>query len=234
MIRTLPSPSCLSCCVPAVHLVLALGIWGGLLFYSAASTTWPRAWIHLALWLITFAFNACVLLRLNREVLAARLRPKRGTQRAERLLMLLVLPLTLAIPIVAGLDAVRYGWSGLPFWTVWFGVGVHAVGDALILWCMVVNPFLEKTVRIQADREHRVITTGPYAIVRHPMYSGVVLMLLAIPLVLGSAWTFVPVTAMSLLLMVRTEPEERMLRRELPGYEDYTHKTRWRMLPGIW
>jgi protein-S-isoprenylcysteine O-methyltransferase Ste14 len=107
-------------------------------------------------------------------------------------------------------------------------------GDALLLWTMVMNPFLEKVVRVQTDRGHRVITTGPYAIVRHPMYLAITLMFLAIPLTLGSAWTFAPVAAMTLLLMIRTRSEERLLRRDLSGYEDYMTKTRWRILPGIW
>ena len=99
---------------------------------------------------------------------------------------------------------------------------------------MIANPFAEKTVRVQTERGHHVITTGPYAIVRHPMYLGVILMFVAVPLVLGSAWAFAPVVAMTLLLMVRTVLEERLLRRDLPGYEVYIGQTRWRILPGIW
>jgi protein-S-isoprenylcysteine O-methyltransferase Ste14 len=99
---------------------------------------------------------------------------------------------------------------------------------------MIANPFAEKTVRVQTERGHHVISTGPYAIVRHPMYLGVVLMFMAVPLVLGSAWTFTPVVAMTLLLIIRTVLEERLLRRDLPGYEEYMARTRRRLLPGIW
>jgi protein-S-isoprenylcysteine O-methyltransferase Ste14 len=148
---------------------------------------------------------------------------------------MLFLLVVLAVPVVAGLDAVRNRWSSLPFWTVYLGIAIHAAGDALLLWTMVANPFLEKVVRVQTERGHYVIKTGPYAIVRHPMYLGVILMFVAAPLVLGSVWTFAPVVAMLLLLlMVRTVLEERLLRRDLPGYEQYMNQTRWRIIPGIW
>jgi protein-S-isoprenylcysteine O-methyltransferase Ste14 len=218
----------------AFQLVFSFAIWGGLLFFSAGDFAWLRGWLHISLWLATFVINASVLLRLNRDVLSARLKPKWSSERADTILLMLFLLVTLAIPVVAGLDAVRYGWSPLPFWTIYLSIALHVSGDALLLWTMIVNPFLEKTVRVQTERGHHVITTGPYAVVRHPMYLGVVLMFLAVPLVLGSAWTFAPVVAMMLLLMVRTVLEERLLRRDLSGYEEYMRQTRWRVIPGIW
>ena len=166
--------------------------------------------------------------------MSARLRPKWSSERADTILLILFLPVMLAVPVVAGLDAVRYDWSSLPFWTIYPGIALHASGDALLLWTMIVNPFLEKTVRVQTERGHHVITTGPYAIVRHPMYMGVILLFLAVPLVLGSAWTLAPVVAMTLLLIARTFLEERLLRRNLPGYEKYMVQTRWRIIPGVW
>lgn len=218
----------------AIQFAVAIGIWGGLLFWAAGTLLWSRGWIHLGLWTVTALVNLAVLLRWNREVLAARLKPKRTSQHFDTFVLTLFAFVTAAVPVAAGLDAVRYQWAPLATWAVGVGIAVHAAGDAVLLWTMVVNPFLEKTVRIQTERGHRVITTGPYRFARHPMYVGVALMCLAVPLVLGSAWTFVPVAAMTLLLAMRTIPEERMLRRELPGYEEYMRKTRYRMIPGIW
>ena len=103
-----------------------------------------------------------------------------------------------------------------------------------MLWAMIVNPYLEKVVRVQSERDHRVITTGPYAIIRHPMYVGVILMLVGIPLLLGSSCAFLPVGVIALLLVIRTILEDRMLRKELPGYEAFTHKTLHRLIPGVW
>jgi protein-S-isoprenylcysteine O-methyltransferase Ste14 len=218
----------------AIRLVFAFAIWGGLLFLSAGTFSWLRGWLHLALWLLTFAVNLAVLLPGNRDVISARMNAKRSTERADAVILLLFLPVMLAIPVIAGLDAVRWQWSTLPFWAVYLGLAIHGAGDALLLWTMAVNPFLEKTVRVQTERGHHVITTGPYAIVRHPMYLGLVLMFLAIPLMLGSIGTLLPVVAMTVLLMVRTQLEERLLRRDLPGYEVYMEETRWRILPGVW
>jgi len=216
-----------------IRLIISFAIWVGLLFGSAGDATWLRGWVHIGLWLVTFAVNASVLLRLNRDVLSARLRPKWSSERADTILLMVFLVVTLAIPVIAGLDAVRFGWSSLPLWTVFLGIAFHAAGDALLLWTMIVNPFLEKTVRVQTERGHHVVTTGPYAIVRHPMYLGVVLMFMAVPFVLGSVWSFAPVAAMTFLLMIRSVLEEGLLRRDLPGYEEYMSQTRWRIVPGI-
>jgi len=217
-----------------IHLVISFAIWGGLLFGSAGSLTWLQGWLHIGLWLVTFVVNATILLTVNRDVLTARLKPKWSSQGIDTILLTFFLVVTLAIPVVAGLDVIRYCWSWLPFWTVFAGIALHAAGDAFVVWTMAVNPFAEKTVRVQTERGQHVITTGPYSIVRHPMYLGVVLMFLAVPLVLGSAWSFVPVTLMALLLMIRLVLEERLLRRDLPGYDGYMSKIRWRIVPGIW
>jgi len=218
----------------AIQLTFAMGIWGGLMFWGAGTLAWPRAWIHLALWVVTVLVNMTVLLKVNPDLIAARLKPKPSSERSDRILLWMFLPVTIAIPLLAGLDAVRYQWALVPQWGLYAGIAMHAVGDALLLWTMAVNPYLEKTVRIQAERGHRVITTGPYAVVRHPMYVGVILMFAGTPLVLGSLWTFVPIGLTALLLVVRTVDEERLLLRNLPGYKEYTERTRHRLIPGIW
>ena len=214
--------------------VVAVGCWGGLMFWAAGTLSWTRAWIHLGTWAATFIANFFILFFANPAVLFARLKRQRTEKKLDILLLTAVLPVTLAIPVTAGLDAVRMQWSSLPAWLIYPGFALHFIGNALVLWAMVVNPYLEKTVRIQTERGHRVITTGPYAIVRHPMYLGVMVMLGAVPLFVGSLWTYVPLGLMWLLLVLRTSFEDRMLRNELPGYKEYTLVTRYRILPGIW
>ena len=217
-----------------IQFTFGMSIWGGLMFWGAGTLAWPRGWILLALWVVTVLINMTVLLKANPDLLAARLKPKRSSERSDRILLWAFLPVMIAVPLLAGLDAVRFQWSSVPVWGVYAGIALHAVGDALLLWTMVVNPYLEKTVRIQAERGHRVITTGPYALVRHPMYVGVMLLFAGTPLVLGSLWTFVPVGLTVLLLIVRTVLEERLLLRNLPGYEEYAQRTRYRLIPGVW
>lgn len=218
-----------------IQFLLALALWGGLLFWSAGSISWLRGWIHLGLWSVTLAANLLILLHTNRAVLAARTKKQRFEKRFDKILMLLVtLPATLAIPIVAGLDAVRYQLAPLPSWTIYPAVALHIAGDAFVLWAMIVNPYLEKSVRIQKERGHQVVTTGPYACVRHPMYAGVIMLMAGVPLTLGSGCTFVPVGVVILVLIIRTVFEDRMLIRDLPGYDNYAGRIRHRLLPGIW
>jgi protein-S-isoprenylcysteine O-methyltransferase Ste14 len=101
-------------------------------------------------------------------------------------------------------------------------------------WSMAVNRHAETTVRIQTDREHTVLATGPYRFVRHPMYVGAMLLYAGSALVLGSFWALVTAGLIAAALVVRTSLEERTLRRELPGYEDFTSRTRYRLIPGVW
>jgi protein-S-isoprenylcysteine O-methyltransferase Ste14 len=137
-------------------------------------------------------------------------------------------------PVVAGLDAVRFGWSHVGWQAFFAGLPVYLTGWVLVPWTMIVNPHLEPTVRIQEERGHRVVKSGPYGVVRHPMYAGVILQTLAAPLLVGSLWSYLPVGASICLFVVRTALEDRMLRKELPGYAEYATNTRYRLVPGIW
>ena len=196
--------------------------------------SWVRGWVHVGLWILTLVVNVVILFLRNPDVLDARTRTNRLSAAFDKAIVPLLLLVTLVIPIVAGLDARRYEWTHLPLWTVYPGVMFDVAGDALLLWAMAVNPFLEGGVRIQTELGHYVVTTGPYAIVRHPMYSGFICVLAAIPLVLGSGWTVLPAGTVAAGLVVRTVFEDRMLQCELPGYSGYAEKTRYRLVPRIW
>ncbi len=215
------------------RLFVALIVSGGLLFGAAGTLAWGRAWIHLGLWIVTLITNITVLVNKNPAVVAARMK-KQPSAKFEIVMLPLFVFAVLAIPIIAGLDAVRYAWTSVPYWTIWPSIVFHVAGDAFMLWAMVVNPHLEGTVRIQGERGHRVITTGPYAIVRHPMYVGLILVLAGAPLFLGSGWAFLPVGIVCLGLVIRAALEDRMLLKELPGYTAYAHKTTYRLIPGVW
>lgn len=135
---------------------------------------------------------------------------------------------------VAGLlDAVRYHWSSMPFVFVYLDAILFTLAMVLIAWEMVVNPFAETSVRIQTDRGHTVITSGPYRMVRHPMYLGAILMYTAASLVWGSIWALALAAMITGLRIWRTSREDQTLRQELAGYEEYSARTRDRLLPGL-
>ncbi|MCA9648904.1 MAG: isoprenylcysteine carboxylmethyltransferase family protein [Myxococcales bacterium] len=219
----------------SVQILVLDAIWLVLFLVAAGTVRVWAAWAYLGLGVALAVVNFLVVAPRNPEVIVARSRgAQKGTKGFETWFGLVFGIAFLALPVVAGLDAVRFGWSHLPEWLVWVGLGVVVLGNVPIVAAMVVNPHLEKTVRIQEDRGHRVIDTGAYAIVRHPMYVGTLLQQLAVPLVLGSAWAFVPAAVVLAAMVGRTALEDRTLRAELPGYEEYTKRTRARLLPGIW
>ena len=148
-------------------------------------------------------------------------------------LVLLIVLFVVMFP-VAALDAVRFHWSSVPLWLVVVGYLLLLMGMAGNVWVLSVNKFAEPSVRIQTERGQRVVDTGPYAIVRHPMYSAAILSYAAIPLALGSRAGLLGIPLPILVLAVRILFEEALLKRELPGYCDYMAKVRYRLLPLIW
>jgi protein-S-isoprenylcysteine O-methyltransferase Ste14 len=215
--------------------VAAVVVWAGALFLAAGRADWLRAWIYIGVYLLTFAATAVIASRTNPEILVQRgtLRHP-GIKRFDKIFFAALVPLALAAPVVAALDAVRFGWSPMPFWTVYPGIVLLLAGAVPVAWAMATNPFLENMVRIQTERGHKPITAGPYRFVRHPMYVGAILQSIAAPLLLGSVWAFVPVALTILAFVVRTALEDRTLRNELPGYAEYARRTRYRLLPRLW
>ncbi len=138
------------------------------------------------------------------------------------------------VPFVMGLDVGRYHWSSLGLWATVLGNVIFSFGWILLMWAMLANPHFEATVRIQTDRHHRVVTAGPYAVVRHPGYVGASLWALGSPLIVGSAYGLIPAGITVGLLVLRTCLEDKTLQAELPGYAEYAKQVRYRLLPGIW
>jgi protein-S-isoprenylcysteine O-methyltransferase Ste14 len=138
------------------------------------------------------------------------------------------------MPVVAGLDVGRFHWSNLDFAFVFPGVVLLILSTFLLNWAMAVNPFFEPTVRIQKDRDHKVIANGPYNIVRHPGYLAGLAYIFSAPLIIGSVFAFVPAGVYMILVLVRTSLEDRTLCEELIGYTEYSKKVRYRLFPWIW
>jgi len=207
------------------------------LFVAAGTLNWPMAWVYVALFWLSTLGSRLIVLRRNPDTLRERARftASEGTPAWDRVLSLTVgLVGPLAMTIVAGLDH-RFGWSRsiADGWQVLATV-VVAYGYGMAVWAMVANPYFGAVARIQEDRGHRVVTNGPYRVVRHPSYAGALLAALDFPFMLEALWALIPALLMIVALVVRTALEDRMLRRELDGYKEYAEQIRYRLIPGIW
>jgi protein-S-isoprenylcysteine O-methyltransferase Ste14 len=146
----------------------------------------------------------------------------------------MMLAAMIAVPIVAALDDGRYHWLPVPWWGCVLGYALLIAGMVGLTWAESANKFFEQSVRIQTDRGHRVIDTGPYAIVRHPGYVSACPLFLGMSLALGSLWALIPAVLIGPLLVVRTIWEDQTLREELAGYKEYTQRVRYRLVSGVW
>ena len=213
-----------------------LAVMAAIFYASAGRTDIPRSWLLFGATLVHFTGSTLVVARLNPELISQRLTVRRvGSKSWDEVLMRVCnLTMLLLLPAVAGLDVGRYGWSALGAQYAALGLALMAVSSVLISWSMAVNPYFEPTVRIQGDRGHRVVSTGPYGLVRHPGYLSGILWAVSVPLVVGSFYAFVPVLLYSVLMVLRTQLEDRTLQGELEGYAEYARRVRYRLLPGFW
>jgi protein-S-isoprenylcysteine O-methyltransferase Ste14 len=204
------------------------------MFGVAGRWDWWAAWGYLGLAIVVRIVVGVYLKRKNPELLRVRMRIGEGTEPWDRFWLAGMRLLLLAMLVTAALDAVRFGWSSMGIWHWLFGAVLFIAGTAVSVRAMAENTFFEGTVRIQDDRDHRVIDTGPYAVVRHPGYAGFLLALIPTPLLLGSWWAFLPTALFAAWLILRIVLEERTLRDGLEGYGEYTGRVRYRLIPGIW
>ncbi len=208
-----------------------------ILFGIVGRWDWWNGWAVSAIYLLWTLGTIVFILPVNPQMLAERhLRGvKKDSKKWDLALVSLMGIFMFATYLIACLD-VRNGWSiSFPLEAQVAGVVVTAIGyDVILLWSMISNAFFNAIVRIQTDRQHTVATGEPYRIVRHPGYAGTILFHLATPFLLNSRWALIPAILSALVLVVRTVIEDRTLQAELPGYKEYTLKTRFRLIPGIW
>jgi protein-S-isoprenylcysteine O-methyltransferase Ste14 len=231
-----PAPAAKSSPTKRLLQVFVSYVWFiGTLFVAAGRLNWTRGWIAVAMWVIGMTVLGVVIHHYNPQLLVERAKWRRkDTKRFDKIFMAMYIPLVMLQPTLAGLDAGRYHWSAMPFALVYPGVLLFVLSVVIIGWGMVVNPYAEASVRIQTDRGQTVITSGAYRFVRHPMYVGMILMYTGTPLVWGSVWALALSAVTACLVIWRTSREDQTLRRELPGYEEYAARTRYRLLPGLW
>ena len=209
-------------------------IMAAVLFGSAGTVSWPGAWAYILLSAFYIVISTLVLARLNPEVLNARGRKPVDVPKFDKIILPLWMVSQLVSQILAGVDVGRMHWSDVPVVLSVAGFLGVAAGGALVLWAMSANAHFEKTVRIQSDRDHQVCSAGPYRYVRHPGYTGIILAAFGGPLLLGSWVALIPGVLSAVLFVWRTAIEDRMLSAELPGYAEFTAKTRYRLAPGVW
>jgi protein-S-isoprenylcysteine O-methyltransferase Ste14 len=221
--------------VPAfVALLVTLVIMAVALFGSAGRLDWALGWWFIGVFVVLTIVAIVWIWRINPDIFVARSRlTRQGSKGWDVVLVSLLLACYLATLVVAGLDA-RFGWSAAPAWAIGLGYILFGAGYWGSGWAEAVNRHFEPTVRIQSDRGHQVVTTGPYAYVRHPGYISANLLTIGMALALGSFWALVPVVLGIVLLGIRTNLEDATLRRELPGYAEFAQKTRFRWIPGVW
>jgi len=197
---------------------------------------WWQAWAYAVVSILAFVISRILVRQRHPDLLKERARftSAKDTKPWDKVLAPVVGIGSIFILIVAGLDK-YYGWTPassltlnlVALFSILFGYGFSS-------WALIENRFFSGTVRIQTERGHHVVTTGPYRIVRHPGYAGGMFGYIFIPLLLDSYWAWIPTILLGTALVVRTALEDKTLQEELPGYKEFAQKTKYRLLPGIW
>jgi protein-S-isoprenylcysteine O-methyltransferase Ste14 len=217
-----------------VRIIAAIIFLLALIFVPAGTLNWPEAWLLLGLYFVAVAGCIMWLKKNDPELLKERRSIRKDVKTWDKNIIFVYTIFLLIMLVLASLDAVRFGWSRVPL--VWkaFGFLGFIPGAAIGFWAMKQNTYLAHYVRIQKDRGHRVITTGPYKYVRHPMYVGIILFILCFPLALGSLYSFIPALIIVILFVIRTSLEDKTLQEELEGYQEYARRVRYKLIPGIY
>lgn len=215
---------------------LPLVFLGLLLFLPGGTLAWPQAWIFLALFIGCSLAIGVWLLKTNPDLLAERMKsPFSADQKPrDRALMVVIVLGFFAWFAFMALDARRFGWSHTSPWAQVLGAVLIVGAYCGYIQVFRANSFASVLVRLQKDRGQTVISTGPYAVVRHPMYAYALPLLIGVPLLLGSLWGLFGLLLFVPMLALRALGEEAMLMDGLPGYRDYAAKVRFRLLPGVW
>lgn len=221
--------------VLAAQIAGMLLVFGVVLFGAAGTLAWTAGWIFLILF---FAFTVALslwLLKNDPGLLKERMTLFKPDQKAwDKIFLPTALVGFLGWLVLMPLDAVRFHWSSMPAWLQAAGAIIMLMSFYLFFLAYRENPYLSPMVRIQRDRGQKVVSTGPYRYVRHPTYSGVLPFTAGTSLLLGSWYGLVAGLAIEVLVAIRAVFEERMLTRELEGYDAYKTKVRYRLIPHVW
>ena len=219
----------------AVRLVASTVAYASLLFATAGTLAWPQAWAYLVVLVVVLGAYAVIVSTLHPDLVTERTRPPADAKSWDKPLAVVVAVIgPLLLLVSAGLEQRARGRVPAFSSVNWMGLVMVAAGGAFTNWAVASNRFFSALVRIQRDRGHRVVDTGPYAWVRHPGYAGSTVATFGAAWVLDSRWALGVAAAVTAVMVVRTNREDRVLQAELDGYADYARRVRQRLLPGIW
>lgn len=213
-----------------IRLALAWLVMPLFFFAIAGSLTWWQAWVYIGVLLVPMTVFVMWMLRADREFLERRMQ-LREKERTQRRILSWSAPIFIALVAVPPLDW-RFGWSTVATPAVVVAQALVLVSYLGLLRVFLENRWAGRTVEVVADQ--KLVTTGPYAVVRHPMYSCSIVLYLATPVALGSLWGLIPALLTIAILVARIGNEEQVLLRELAGYAGYQQEVRYRLLPGVW
>lgn len=217
-----------------IRSIAANLIIGVVLFASAGDLAWWPAWAYMFVLIATTLVPLIGPLRLDEGLVRERISRKPGRKRWDKYFVASIGLFTAAELIVSGLDH-RWMWTPpRPLWSHLLGLLLIVLGTVGLIWAMRANRFFSAFIRIQHDRGHRVVDTGPYSFVRHPGYTASCLRSLGVPLLFGSNWAFIVAGLFVVMFIVRTILEDRVLQKELPGYREYAERVTWKIIKGIW
>ncbi len=205
---------------------------GAVLFLSSGNLSWGMAWAYLGTVALVVVANA---LYMDRDLMVERAQLQQGTKTWDIHLSVFVAMLgPIIVLLIAGLDK-RFAWSqGISLQLQIAALALLLLGGLLGTWSMAANKFFSATVRIQSDRNHKVVSNGPYRYIRHPGYTGGIISIVMLPIVLDSWVALIPAIVVACGYILRTALEDRTLQNELAGYREYTRKVRYRLFPGVW
>jgi protein-S-isoprenylcysteine O-methyltransferase Ste14 len=214
------------CCVTVMAVIF---------FLAASRLDILRAWLFFGVYFMGTIVGALTMWKCAPTLANQIASIKEGTKTWDKVILVIYFVVSLFLcPMVAGLDVGRFRWSQLGITYAIGGVVLYIVCFVLCYWAMVVNEHFEATVRIQKDRMHKVISSGPYRFVRHPGYLSVILGGFSASFIIGSLYSLIPWTVAIVAIVIRTYLEDWTLQKELEGYFEYVKKTKYRLLPGVW
>ncbi|NVM53293.1 MAG: isoprenylcysteine carboxylmethyltransferase family protein [Candidatus Helarchaeota archaeon] len=216
-----------------VRTIIGLALMSLALFLSVGHLDVPRGWLTLGLYLGFAITEILIFYKWNPDLIIARMQRRIGPYKWDKVFMVLLGVFLYGMFVVYGLD-IRFQWWSLNKYYIIVGLVLFLVGGILLTWSMVVNRYFENIVRIQTDRAHKVISAGPYSVIRHPGYLGAGVQMIAFPFIIGSGIGLFIVIAIIIMMVVRTSLEDKTLQNELDGYAEYAKRVKYKLIPYIW